>query len=284
MNEQQKRFISSVDASDEYEIMILSTDLEQVILPEHQHQKYQIVYTVSGTLHIAINEKNYFIPEKHIAWIPANLPHRLTSNNTKVMLYSIYCNVAWEMNQEKSTPWDLPRTAYDQFAVFRANALVLENFKYIGEGGRTSINAIETPDLYWYTITFLRMLPTMGLDYHVPLQVLIIPEDKRLVPVLEFINQHLNEPLTLDDLAATFGFSVRNLTRIFTKSKLKFTNYLNYQRVVRAIELFSENNKIIQEVAYDVGFTTPSSFNRVFKQITGLNPTAFCNEMYHKEK
>ncbi|MDE6803279.1 MAG: helix-turn-helix domain-containing protein, partial [Muribaculaceae bacterium] len=34
----------------------------------------------------------------------------------------------------------------------------------------------------------------------------------------------------------------------------------------------------IQEIAYETGFSTPGNFNRVFKQITGTNPSTFCKK------
>lgn len=50
---------------------------------------------------------------------------------------------------------------------------------------------------------------------------------------------------------------------------------MNHQRVVRAIELFSDGGKTLQQVAYEAGFSTPNHFNRVFRQVTGMSPGVF---------
>lgn len=86
---------------------------------------------------------------------------------------------------------------------------------------------------------------------------------------------HLSQDLCIEDVASTFGFSVRNLTRLFTNSGIRFVHYLNYQRVVRAIELLTDHAMNIEQVAYEVGFNSPNSFSRVFKHITGESPSTY---------
>ena len=44
---------------------------------------------------------------------------------------------------------------------------------------------------------------------------------------------------------------------------------------MRAIELFADGGKTMQQIAYEVGFSTPNNFNRVFRQITGMSPHNF---------
>ena len=51
-------------------ILIKKTGWEEVNLPGHVHGKCQIIYTLAGTLHVEIGSESYFVPEKHIAWIP----------------------------------------------------------------------------------------------------------------------------------------------------------------------------------------------------------------------
>lgn len=71
MNAEQKEYISLINRSDKDEILIKKTGWEEINLAGHAHHgKYQIIYTLSGTLHVQIGAENYFVPEKHIAWIP----------------------------------------------------------------------------------------------------------------------------------------------------------------------------------------------------------------------
>ena len=44
---------------------------------------------------------------------------------------------------------------------------------------------------------------------------------------------------------------------------------------MRAIELFADGGRTLQQVAYEVEYSTPNHFNRVFKQVTGVSPSTF---------
>lgn len=79
-------------------------------------------------------------------------------------------------------------------------------------------------------------------------------------------------------MAEKFGFSVRNLSRLLQGSGIRFNRYLNQQRIIRAIELFTDGGKTMQQIAFDVGFSTPNNFNRVFKQITETSPGGFLRD------
>lgn len=114
------------------------------------------------------------------------------------------------------------------------------------------------------------------------LKTKVIPNDERIRPVLEYLIQHAHENLKIEEVAERFSFSVRNLSRLLHDSGIHFNRYLNQQRITRAIELFADGKKSIQEVVYEVGFNTPNNFNRVFKQLTGMTPKNYGGEITKK--
>lgn len=56
MNQEQKAYNSLINQSVAESIVVKKTGWEEISLSEHAHQKHQIIYTLSGTLHIQINE------------------------------------------------------------------------------------------------------------------------------------------------------------------------------------------------------------------------------------
>ena len=260
MNTEQQDYIDFINQSPDNEIFIKETGWEEINLPGHSHAKYQVIHTLSGTLHIQAGTASYFVPEHHIAWIPKDMMHELSSNNRQISLQILYCA--------------LHRSPKDGFAVYNTNTIIGENLKFIARNGNV-IRKAEQSELYDYAVSFLKLLPRMGQVYQIPLQALVVPDDARLRFVLRYINEHLQEELSMESIAAQFGFSVRNLSRLFQKSDIRFTSYLNYQRITRAIELFADRDKTMQQIAYEVGFNTPNNFNRVFKQMLGTSPGAF---------
>lgn len=264
MNSEQQAYIDFINQSSHKELDIKKTGREGISLPVHSHDKHQIIYTFSGTLRIQIGTTNYFVPEQHLAWIPRNMEHQLSSNNRQISLLMFY--VALNLPEEDTR---------QQFAIYNTNTIILENLKFISSA-EGLIRELEQPDLYLYALSFFRLLPTMSQGCKIPLQALAILDDVRLHPVLHYITEHIGEKLKIEQVAYSFGFSVRNLSRLMLASGIRFSTYLNYQRITRAIELFADRDKTMQQIAYEVGFNTPNNFNRVFKQLTGVNPSTFC--------
>lgn len=267
MNQEQKEYISLINQSTQETILIKKTGWEEVNLSEHEHHKHQIIYTLSGTLHIQIEGTNYFVPEKHIAWIPPQNKHILSSNNRRVSLVIFYMDL----------PEKTRNNPYGEFTIYSTHNVVAENLRFIAAKSPV-ISQLELPNLYNFTISFFQLIPTINPHIENLLKTKVIPNDERIRPVLDYLIQHAHENLKIDEVAKRFGFSVRNLSRLLHDSGIHFNRYLNQQRITRAIELFADGKKNMQEVAYEVGFNTPNNFNRVFKQLTGMSPGTYERE------
>jgi AraC family transcriptional regulator len=93
---------------------------------------------------------------------------------------------------------------------------------------------------------------------------------------LEFIESHLNQSFTLDQLADALGMSMFYFCRQF-KHSMGITphQYVTRRRIERAKELLWHSKLSITEIALQVGFATPSAFSQVFRRSTGMTPKAF---------
>ena len=92
----------------------------------------------------------------------------------------------------------------------------------------------------------------------------------------ERINDCLGEDLTLAELADGAGMSVYYFARLFKQSTGKTPQqYIIEQKINRAKQLLLETDSAVTEIAYRLGFATPSHFTMLFKRLTGATPTAF---------
>jgi AraC family transcriptional regulator len=91
--------------------------------------------------------------------------------------------------------------------------------------------------------------------------------------VLSYIEEHLEEPLTLAVLAAVGNISPSHLARQVKQATGQAPHqYLLQRRVERARELLSEGRLTIAEVAAATGFVDQSHLDRYFKRLTGMQP------------
>lgn len=77
-------------------------------------------------------------------------------------------------------------------------------------------------------------------------------------------------------VAGRVGLTEQHLSRIiniyFGKS---FTDLMNEHRIREAKHMLTTTSQTVTAIAFDVGFNSIASFNRVFKEATGMTPTAY---------
>ncbi|HEX9389539.1 MAG TPA: AraC family transcriptional regulator [Anaerolineales bacterium] len=94
--------------------------------------------------------------------------------------------------------------------------------------------------------------------------------------VMQYIREHLNEPLDREMLAAVAGFSVPHFHRVFTahvgESAASYVRRLRLERAGRKLRMGAVD---ITEVALAAGYDTHAAFSKAFKQQFGLSPREF---------
>ena len=100
----------------------------------------------------------------------------------------------------------------------------------------------------------------------------------RIAPILDYIQENLTEPLTLDQISSKFFISKHYLCRIF-KSATGFSvmEYIIHSRVLRARQLLQEGISV-QQAGELSGFSDNSHFIRTFGSLTGTSPGRYARE------
>lgn len=99
---------------------------------------------------------------------------------------------------------------------------------------------------------------------------------ERLNNLTRYINENLDQHLTLEDLARECDISPSFLCRLFKQVHGETVfSYLQSQRIQKAKKLLIETNKPIKEVCLSCGFENESYFYRTFKKCQRVTPTDF---------
>ena len=99
--------------------------------------------------------------------------------------------------------------------------------------------------------------------------------DDVFLSALNIISREYSGALSREYVAKRLGVCPQTLSRIFKKnSKIDFVNYVQYIRIFHTIRLFEENESIT-DAAYQSGFDSIRTFNRVFKKIIGMAPSEY---------
>lgn len=93
---------------------------------------------------------------------------------------------------------------------------------------------------------------------------------------MDYLHQHYNEPVTLNEVAEKIYVSTCYISRMFKKELgINFVDYLNGIRMEKAKDLLQDPRYKTYEVAEMVGISDAHYFSRLFKKYEGLTPTEF---------
>lgn len=102
----------------------------------------------------------------------------------------------------------------------------------------------------------------------------------KLKTVLDYIELHYSEALSVSELAALCYFSEYHFMRFFKKHmNMTCVEYINNLRLEKSVELFEQGNTSILDVSLSVGFKNLSYFHRAFKKKYNMTPLSFIKKL-----
>lgn len=104
--------------------------------------------------------------------------------------------------------------------------------------------------------------------------------DRRLIKeITGYIYDHMNEHISLDDLAKSLCVNKGSISRVFKKNiGVSMSEFVSNIRLEKAVLLLLWSGKSVTEIAYECGFGSIRNFNRVFKT------KFFCTPSEYKEQ
>lgn len=97
----------------------------------------------------------------------------------------------------------------------------------------------------------------------------------KVAPILEYIQDHLEEPMTTDSIAEAFFMSKHYLCHIFKeRTGFSLIDYVINCRVLKARGLLRQGMRV-QEAGERSGFQSNEHFIRTFKKLTGVTPKRY---------
>ena len=101
-------------------------------------------------------------------------------------------------------------------------------------------------------------------------------DTERIRLMTGYIQEHCAEKITLEDVADAADISTRECSRCFRRClNVSPIVYLTQTRVDMAARQLLNSAKSIIEISEDCGFSSPSYFGKVFREIIGCTPTEY---------
>ena len=91
-----------------------------------------------------------------------------------------------------------------------------------------------------------------------------------------YIDAHLDQPISLDEIADHFHLSRFHFLRLFRRHFQETPHqYLTRRRLEKAKELLANSDMPITEICFTVGFESLGSFSTLFHDVVGWSPSIY---------
>ncbi len=244
-------------------VYLYHTDSESII-PMHKHKKHQMSYIEGGVAYLYTPEKSFFLPARHFVWIPAESLHYIefkthTSNSIDKNIYFPSCMTNEHATLEKIGIYPVTNLLFE---------MILFTVKWNGN--------IWQKDIFKFQFTeTLRNVVSETSEHPISL-ALPTTTNNRVIPVLRYINMHIDQPLYLKEVAEAFGFSSRSLSRLFRDVLMvSFLQYVTLSRIIKSMELLLGTELSISEIAYQMGYSSVATYSNIFLQLVNTRPAEF---------
>lgn len=156
------------------------------------------------------------------------------------------------------------------------------------EVGRAVDQLYKTEDVSRSAILFIELLQLLcGMSGHKVLSrqgagaVNTEKDGIRISEIYDYILQHYDKPITLEEVAAKAFMTPQAFCRFFKKhTRHTFIQFLNEVRIGEVTkQLAGGSFESISSIAYRAGFNSITNFNRVFKAVVGLAPSAYIESL-----
>ena len=266
---------------DEREYELYHHSCHRRTTPEfHSHDFYEFYFFISGDASLYIEEYAYRLKPGDVVIIPPGRMHRAYFHNTEAYYERMFIYISQNALQDMGSA-DFPLLDIIQECVRRAQFCYSLSDKDFSACRYTICeiisDAVGAPahqrliNRCKLTILMTRLCKLFGetRDDHSSRSV------KRVADVIAYINEHLEQELSLDDVSSHFFISKYHLIREFKNyTNRSVYQYIVAKRIIQA-KLLMQSGITPTDAYLMCGFREYSSFYKAFKKETDLSPQQY---------
>ncbi len=232
-----------------------------------------ILFGLSGTSEIICSQKKFHVNTAGVLLLNPYTVYRLQCPSDASVLC---CRISEELL--KQVNWKpcfcyIPGQETESETEFGVKTYLAELFQFSIEQKKNSRKGYDK-EIRKFLEYIQLQYPAAGLESQVRESTL-----SRMENILQHIQSHWNEDLSLAKLAEEEYLSVSYLSRFFQKNlQMSFSQYVKEIRLGHGAEMLTGSSHSVTHIAYDCGFQSPSVFIEAFKQHYRQTPGQYRQE------
>ncbi len=243
---------------------VLSVSMERPgaeLVTRHAHLRGQLLYAIRGVMRTTTDKGAWLVPPAQAVWIPPGEMHEVEMTQP-VSLRSIYIDPAYLTG--------LPESCCVLRVTPLLRSLILEA-SLIG-------NQYREASAEWRLMLVIldQMQKIEQFPFHLPFS-----DEPRIRRIIDTLVENPADNQTLAQWATHAGASERTLGRLFLSHLgMSFGAWRRRLRLLEAMNRLADGISV-GEVAFELGYASPSAFIAMFRENLGEPPARFFSESSH---
>ena len=249
------KFLQEIDEGD-WAVISSATDYpENWVIPDHSHEKHQLLYAIEGVMVVHSAQNQWTVPSNRGFWMPCGHVH------------SLRCVGPLKMRSVFVRPDAFPNLPTETKAV-SVSPLLSELIKASVSLKPPYAEDSRDARIMHLILDELALLPALPLS-------LPQPADPRIQQICQAWQDDPGDASTVADWSERLDLDQKTIQRLFRKeTAMTFGQWRQQARLLLALERIAVGEKII-DVALELGYESPSAFTSMFKKQFGKTPSQF---------
>lgn len=240
------------------------------------HDFWECVYVISGSLRVSSNRRIYEMTAGNLIFHKPLEIHKfdVTSTSTTSLLIFSFSMKSYISDFFKNKMFLLDSTQQSYINDF-TDYLRRENSE-INSHNKNYISLFEQSDSYsQMVVSYIYRIFLSLCERNIASVISESPDAAVFSQAVKFMNGHLEEELSVNEIACYCSVSISLLKRTFLKySGMGVHKYFLKMKINTAASLL-ENGSSVSETAEMLGFSSQPYFSYVFKRETGISPSVY---------
>jgi AraC-like DNA-binding protein len=233
-----------------------------------------LIYCIDGKGWFTVNNKKYKIEKNQFFILEKNMPHEygadrqspwsiywLHFTGEKMFIFSSIFNQVLDIAPVEGHRIQERISIFEEIYQNLELGYSLDNLEYVSM-------------CLWHLLASFRFVQQFQITNNVK-QISLVQQ------AILFMKDNLNKNLKLEDIAEYVHYSISHFSLMFAKStSYSPLEYFNQLKIQRACQYLDHTDLSAKSIAYELGFSDPFYFSKVFKKHTSLSPRQY----KHREK
>lgn len=245
------------------------------IYDEHAHQQHEINYINVGRCIMVIEEKNVTLRQGDCIILLPNVRHNFMVDGSQKCQITQLEFVIEEIEKDLQM---LPLCSRKSFFYKITNCSdVLDSISHLYRYCNNEIYSMYQKQLRSLELRKLCYLLSIYIEKED--KVAQVMEKSIIENIMNYINNHYETEILLEDLAKKNKISSRYMRKLF-ECHIGFSasEYIHMLRMERAKDLLKNSNFSVSDISLDVGYNSLQYFSTTFKKKIGISPLKFRNQ------